>query len=225
MTMDGRADAGPPIAAPGVAFLSESSWNLTGAAQAASAPLSQQWSKLSYAMTMPDTARGSLRNGQDHAHHRHSAGQDGGDSGHQSHPQTSRRFRRPDLGAGPLLAFLERRAERGGLSVRLRGRDPGEDHRRSARLLHRQSPAVPRMDKNDARRGRPRRVGTSARSPTASSTFSSRSGTRAAVFWRTGSCTSARASGTRGSAPSAGSSCPTIMTSWPPRASRTPSPC
>ena len=64
ITMDGRTDAGPAVGAPGVAFLSESSWNLTGGRQSDSASMSQQWGKLSYSMTMPESARNSLRNGR-----------------------------------------------------------------------------------------------------------------------------------------------------------------
>ncbi len=64
ITMDGRVDAGPAISAPSVAFLSESSWNLTGSNQPAAVPMNQQWGKQFYHMTMPDTARGSLRNGR-----------------------------------------------------------------------------------------------------------------------------------------------------------------
>lgn len=64
VTMDGRDDAGPAGGAPGVSFLSESSWNITGAALTSSGALGPQWSKLSYTLTMPDTARGSLRNGR-----------------------------------------------------------------------------------------------------------------------------------------------------------------
>ena len=64
ITMDGRADAGPDTPAPGIAFLSESSWNVTGAGLARYAVIGPQWGRLSYTMTMPDTARGSLRNGR-----------------------------------------------------------------------------------------------------------------------------------------------------------------
>lgn len=64
ITMDARVNAGSPLAAPGVAFLSEASWNVTGSSLALDSVVGPQWGKLSYTMTMPETARGSVRNGR-----------------------------------------------------------------------------------------------------------------------------------------------------------------
>jgi len=64
ITMDVRSDAGPTIPTPSVAFLSESSWNITGSSTTTAGPLGQQWIKVSFRMTMPDTSRGSIRNGR-----------------------------------------------------------------------------------------------------------------------------------------------------------------
>ena len=64
ITMEARTDAGADLSAPGVAFLSESSWNVTGTTQTDPRGLTPQWNKLLYVLAVPETARGSLRNGR-----------------------------------------------------------------------------------------------------------------------------------------------------------------